>query len=107
MIIQEKCRELYKSGGQVAVIQYCGSISWKYWVHCLGCECRVPVDPQDGSCLVCGYTFQVDGAECQHCSWKGLDVDMDTVDDEDGDPLKVCPKCKSDDVFVDFEKEIL
>lgn len=106
MTIQQKCLSLYETGGQWAVINYCLSIKWKYWAECPPCECQVPVDPKDGSCLVCSHTLEVDAAECQHCLWQGLDVDMETAQDQEGDPLKVCPECKSDDVFVDFEKEV-
>jgi hypothetical protein len=59
MKIHEKCLELYESGGQWAVIDYCGSILWEYWADCPLCECRVPVDAEDGACLVCSHPLDV------------------------------------------------
>jgi hypothetical protein len=59
MNIQDKCLKLYESGGQWAVIDYCGSIAWKYWAECPLCECRVPVDTEDGACLVCSHPLDV------------------------------------------------
>lgn len=74
MSIQDKCLKLYESGGQWAVIDYCDSILWKYWAECPLCECRVPVDTEDGSCLVCSHALDVNFEKEVVCELKDKEL---------------------------------